>query len=118
MSDFVVVGLLACGLGVWVALPLLRKANLDTVMDDMGPTPVEGWVDTVEEKHSIYRSILDLELDHNLGKLEENEYLRMRKESEAEALAVIAATSLEGDPVDQILEQEIREARERLRRNK
>lgn len=112
-----VVGLLAFGLGVWVALPLLRKANLNTV-DDTGPTPVEGWVDTVEEKHSIYRSILDLELDHNLGKLEENEYVRMRRESEAEALAVIAATSLEGDPVDEILEQEIREARERLRRNK
>ncbi len=116
MSEFVVVGLLASALAVWIALPLLRKATMDAVLEETGL--MEGPGDTVEEKHSIYRSILDLELDHNLGKLEEHEYLRMRRQSEAEALAVIAATSLDGEPADEILEQEIREARERLRRNK
>ena len=113
-----VVGLVVSVLAAWIALPLLAKGTPKTVLDDAGPEFVEGTATSVEEKHSIYRSILDLELDHNLGKLDQDEYLRMRRESEAEALAVIAATSLEGESVDEILEQEIREARERLRRNK
>ncbi|HEX2259559.1 MAG TPA: hypothetical protein VHJ40_07435 [Actinomycetota bacterium] len=114
MSEFVVVGLVAFALAAWIALPLLTRGTPDAV----GPQLTPGTGATVEEKHSIYRSILDLELDHSLGKLDQDEYLRMRSESEAEALAVIAATSLEGESVDDILEQEIREARERLRRNK
>lgn len=118
MSEFVVVGLVASALAAWIALPLLTRGTPDSVLDAVEPQLTPGTGATVEEKHSIYRSILDLELDHSLGKLDQDEYLRMRSESEAEALAVIAATSLEGESVDEILEQEIREARERLRRNK
>jgi hypothetical protein len=118
MSEFVVVGLVASALAFWIALPLLRKAPQGPLLQGTELSLPDGSGDAVEEKHSIYRSMLDLELDHNLGKLDEAEYVRMRKESEAEALAVISATSPEGEPVDEILEQEILQARERLRRNK
>jgi hypothetical protein len=117
MSEAALVGLLTAALAVWIALPLLRRRPLENVWEDGRRDIEEGPDKAVEEKYSIYRSILDLELDHNLGKLREDEYLRMRKESEAEALAVIAATPLESQPAE-ILEQEIREARERLRRRK
>jgi hypothetical protein len=117
MSEPVLVGLLATALLVWIALPLLRRSPLDRV-GEKGRFLPEGPTTSVEEKHSIYRSMLDLELDHNLGKLEEHEYLRMRKESEAEALAVIAASVTEGESIDEALEREIREARDRLRQSK
>ena len=71
----------------------------------------------LESKHSVYRSILDLELEHRLGKLGDDEYRQMRAQGEAEALRLIAESQLQepGRSHDEILEEEIREARRRLR---
>ncbi|MDQ4148447.1 MAG: hypothetical protein M3164_00380 [Actinomycetota bacterium] len=109
------VGLAVLVLGIWIALPLLRRRKgRDEAYEEVD----EAMERLVESKHSVYRSILDLELEHKLGKLDDNEYRQMRAQSEAEALELIALSEpSEGGarPYEEILEEEIREARRRLR---
>lgn len=75
--------LLAGGL-VWVLRPLRHPARHVKAADDA------AWRELVETKHALYRSILDLEFDQAVGKVSDADYVYLRGQQEAEALAVLA----------------------------
>ena len=105
-------------LGTWVVRPLAGRRR--------GPTPPPDTrrAELLEAKHAVYRSILDLELDHQLGKVAPGDYQELRHEHEEEALGLLRelddeSVSLPGEvsgdgagPLD-VLEREIAEARRR-----
>ncbi|HEX2053353.1 MAG TPA: hypothetical protein VHJ78_06485 [Actinomycetota bacterium] len=112
MTEQVLVALLALVLAVWIARPLLGR--LKPV-----PRPADRrTADLLEAKQSVYRSIVDLELDHEMGKLEQDDYVQLRQQSKAEALDILRQldTGLSPESEQATLEDEIRAARERMRK--
>lgn len=113
MREQVLVALVALAALTWIVTPLLgRRRALNRPGDD------RRTADLLEEKQSVYRSILDLELDHELGKMGNEDYRQLRQQSKAEALGIIR--ELEGEAPEETeqatLEEEIRAARARLRK--
>lgn len=113
MREQVLVALVTLGTLAWMARPLLgRRRELK------GPGDDRRTADLLEEKQSVYRSIMDLELDHEMGKMGNEDYRQLRQQSKAEALGIIR--ELEGDASEETgqatLEEEIRAARARLRK--
>ena len=52
-----------------------------------------------EQREQIYATIKELEFDHQLGKLLEADYLRLREEMEGQALAILHdLDQLDGGP--------------------
>jgi hypothetical protein len=99
-------------LAAWILFPLLSRRP------PAGPEPDDDRLGRLlETKHAVYRSILDLELDRSLGKVSEADYLVMRRQHEAEALAVLREMDemAGAGSLEDVLEREIAEARERLR---
>ena len=113
MREQAVVGLIALGALIWMVRPLLERRRALR-----GPAEDRRTADLLEEKQSVYRSILDLEMDHEMGKMGSQDYLQLRQQSKAEALGIIR--ELEGSAGDEneqdTLEEEIRAARARLRK--
>ena len=100
------------GLALWILGPLRGPSRR------MGEEGDSRWKELVDAKHAIYRSILDLEFDRAVAKVSEEDYTVLRRQQEAEALAVLAemdalASTTEASP--DTLEAEIAAARERLR---
>lgn len=94
---------------VWIGLPLASPKPPEI-------SPNGHQVDAlIEFKEGIYRSILDLEFDHQMGKVSEDDYAAMRREAEASALNILKELD-SGAQVGDELEREIAAARERLRR--
>lgn len=113
MIEQVLVGLLVAAAAGWIVRPLLgRRRHL------AGPPEDRRTADLLEEKQSVYRSILDLELDHEMGKMGEDDYHLLRRQSKSEALGIIR--ELEGEAAEEseqaTLEEEIAAARARLRK--
>lgn len=116
MTETLLVAALAVAMVVWILQPLFSGAS---------PAP-EGTAgdaeldDLMEAKGSVYRTIIDMEMDFKMGKLERSQYERMRSESKAEALELIrkidAADGAGEDPEELTLEQEIEQVRARLRK--
>jgi len=105
--------ILAIGLvlviAVWIGLPL-NNPKQPQISSNGHHADV-----LIESKEGIYRSILDLEFDHQQGKVSDDDYAAMRGESEAAALTILK--ELDSDArADDTLEQEIAAARERLKR--
>jgi hypothetical protein len=99
-------------LAVWVLMPMTGRSR--TAMPES-----DGRIDDlIEAKQSVYRSMIDLELDHELGKLEPDDYARLRQEAKKEALGLIRRIegARGGTDDEMALEEEIRAARARLRR--
>lgn len=98
------------GLAAWIIMPLLGKKTAAPVHDHQVS-------DLIDAKQSVYRSLIDLELDHELGKLAPDDYARLRAQGKQEALDLIR--QIEGaapDDSDEVtLEAEIKAARARLR---
>ena len=112
MIEQAIVGMAALGLAVWVLLPIAGRSRRSIPVQD-------GRIgDLIEAKHSVYRSLIDLELDRELGKLEPEDYARLRQEAKREALDLIHQIEGQapGPDEDATLEEEIRTARARLRR--
>ena len=113
MMERIAVGLIVLAAAGWIVRPLLgRRRAL------RGPAEDRHTADLLEEKSSVYRSILDLELDHEMGKMDNEDYVRLRQQSKAEALGIIR--ELEGEAGAEseqaTLEAEIQAARARLRK--
>ncbi len=111
MTEQAIVALPPIGLAVWVLRPAIgaRRTTMPSSDGRIG--------DLIEEKQSVYRSLIDLELDHELGKLEPDDYDRLRREAKAEALDLIRQIEGAAPSTDDVtLEEEIRAARARLRR--
>ena len=109
----VLVGLVVAAAVGWIVRPLLGRRR-----DLAGPPEDRHTADLLEEKQSVYRSILDLELDHEMGKMGEDDYQQLRQQSKTEALGIIR--ELEGEAAEEAeqatLEEEIAAARARLRK--
>ncbi len=112
MTEQVLVTLLALVLAAWIGRPLLDRRRAPERPADLRTA------DLLEAKQGVYRSIIDLEMDHELGKIDNSDYLELKRQSKAEALGIIR--ELKGDGSDETeqatLEDEIRAARARLRR--
>jgi hypothetical protein len=118
------VGVVLAGLALWILQPLRRARP---VAPPGGVDDVK-WKELVDAKHAVYRSILDLEFDRSVGKVAEEDYGILRRQHEAEALALLhemdamtaAAAGASGAPPptggrEDTLEAEIAAARKRLR---
>ena len=70
-------------LGIWVLRPLLGRRR--------GPAepPDTHRAELLEAKHAVYRSILDLEFDHVVGKVAPADYEELRREHEQEAVGLL-----------------------------
>ncbi len=113
MTEQMVVALVALVLGGWIVRPLLERRR------GLGSPPVDRrTADLLEEKQSVYRSIVDLEMDHEMGKMEDDDYLQLRQQSKAEALGILHELGGKSSPESdqQTLEDEIRAARARMHR--
>ncbi|HEY8201448.1 MAG TPA: hypothetical protein VII47_08850 [Actinomycetota bacterium] len=108
----------AAALGIWVLRPLAGRRR--------GPVPPPDTrrAELLEAKYAVYRSILDLELDHQLGKVAPDDYQELRHEHEQEAIGLLRELDDEGAPLPgevsgsdagalDVLEREIAEARRR-----
>lgn len=109
----VIVALVVLAAAVWFLRPMLeRRKGLG------GPVADRRTEDLLEAKQSVYQSIVDLEMDHEMGKMGDENYLQLRQQSKAEALGIIRELEGEGAPDAEqaTLEEEIRAARARLRK--
>lgn len=115
MSEVLLVAAIAVALAAWVLQPLFAGSVAQAARADDPELD-----DLMESKGSVYRTIIDLEMDYKMGKLERAEYERMRSESKVEALDLIrridASTDAGEQPDELTLEQEIEQARARLRK--
>jgi hypothetical protein len=117
----VVVVLLAAA---WVIRPLLGRRRSPIQPADVHRSEL------VEAKHAVYRSILDLEFDREVGKVTPGDYDALRREHEEEAVGILraldeVAPAAAGDTSGQaggageealdVLEREISAARQRRR---
>lgn len=101
-------------LGIWVLKPLFGAGVSGE--EEVGANPeIE---DLMEAKGSVYRTIVDLEMDYKMGKLDRGDYERLRTQSKVEALDLIRRIEGARDPEtdEATLEQEIAQARARLQR--
>ncbi|HEX2180509.1 MAG TPA: hypothetical protein VHL54_13510 [Actinomycetota bacterium] len=112
MTESILVALLALTAAAWIARPLLGRRQPVAEPADLHTA------DLMEAKQGVYRSIIDLEIDHQLGKIDNSDYLELKRQSKAEALGILR--ELEGESSEeageQTLEDEIEAARARLRR--
>lgn len=95
----------------WILLPVLRRSS-PTI-----PTTSAFVEEMIEKKASIYRSILDLDLDLKLGKLSQADHRHMRDQLERDAIEILRKLDRSGlIDSEELVEREIAEARAALRR--
>lgn len=105
-------------LAAWIIKPLFGRRHAP----ESPPDPHAA--DLLEAKQSIYRSIVDLEMDLELGKISKEDYQHLKQEGKTEALGIIRelgpADEVQGPGMDAerlaTLEDEIRAARSRMRK--
>ena len=109
MIWFVISAALVAAAAGWIVSPLWSRGR--------SPIRADKSQELLEQRMAIYRSMLDLELDHSTGKVSDEDFAMLREEHESEALSIIHQdTDREGaepGPPD-LLEVEIAEARRRL----
>ena len=106
MIWFFISGVAVVACAAWVLLPWLTKGE-GTLLPDRS-------ADLLEQRMAIYRSMLDLELDHSTGKISDEDLIALREEHESEALELIRSDSAQTGSEPDLLELEIAEARRRL----
>ena len=95
----------------WTLLPILRRSSPSI------PTTSRLVEEMIEEKTTIYRSILDLDLDLRLGKVSEGDHRHMRNSLEFKAMEILRKLDRSGlIDSEELIEREIAEARDTLRR--
>lgn len=115
----VAAALLVVAAAAWVLRPLLGRRRASVPAADVERSEL------IEAKHSVYRSILDLEFDRAVGKVAPGDYEALRREHEEEAVGILRALDeapaagdggdgAAGDALD-VLEREIAAARQRRR---
>ena len=108
MIEYLIAGLAFAVLAAWVARPLFAPAPIRATEAD------ERLIELVEEKQAIYRSILDLDLDLEVGKISPEDHLAFRSRYEAEAARILKKIDLLEEENLDTIEAEIAEARKRL----
>lgn len=93
---------------VFVGWPLIRRQP-DT------PATRSRQSDPAEQRTQIYRELIELELDHRIGKLTAADYHEQSEAMLGRAAALIVAEDIQVHTVDDQLEREIRAMRAALR---
>jgi hypothetical protein len=116
MTASVLVVAAVAALGIWILRPLLGRRRGPAAMPDTHRAEL------LEAKHAVYRSILDLEFDHQVGKVAPADYEELLHEHEREAIGLLREldeTGTAGGDADadvealDVLEREIAAARRR-----
>ena len=92
-----------------VARPFLRRT---TAAVDGAPDPAQ---DTRSEREALYREMAALEMEHEMGQIDSEEYEERLQEHRLQAAALLQAQEAheaEAASLDRALEERIREARE------
>jgi hypothetical protein len=97
----------AIGFVVW---PLFRT---EQSADERAPEA--GGLSGITSRREIYREVLDLELDHRVGKLSDEDYRALSEASLARATALVAEEERQIEAADIRVEQEIAAMRQALR---
>ncbi|MCA1840736.1 MAG: hypothetical protein ABR507_04770 [Actinomycetota bacterium] len=105
--------LLIVGLGLWVMRPFASRRQRRDPEENTS-------VALLDAKQAVYRSLVDLELDHKLGKVSDGDHADLRREHEHEAIEIIRQLDADASDValEDRLEEEISEARRRLNRGR
>lgn len=113
MIEQMAVGLVSLAMAAWIVRPLLERRRALS-----SPPADRRTAELLEDKQSVYRSIVDLELDHEMGKMDDDDYLQLKQQSKAEALGILRELGGDSseDLANQTLEDEIRAARARMRK--
>jgi hypothetical protein len=74
------------GAGYWVCYPLLMPRKFDSPAE---PKSEDFLGDLKIEKEEIYSAIKEMELDHKMGKLSEDDYLNLREKYSAKAIGTL-----------------------------
>lgn len=113
MIEVIVVFIAAGALAVWALAPLFGPPSGDA-------SPANERLNSlIESKQAVYRSILDLEFDHQVGKVAPADYRDLRREHEQEAVDLLRRLDESGSgetDVADLLEREISAARHRRKR--
>jgi rRNA maturation endonuclease Nob1 len=80
--DLAIIGM-GLGAGYWVGYPLLRPRNLGSPSKSASGNSLR---ELKVEREEIYSAIREMELDHKMGKLSEEDYLGLREKYKAKAL--------------------------------
>ena len=108
-----VVVILALG---FVMLPLLRRRVPGRLGVADAPSPADDpRVAGPADRREIYRQILDLDLDHRVGKLDDADYRELSEACLARAAALLAEEERDTAAADERVEREIAAMREALR---
>jgi hypothetical protein len=85
---------LSLGAGYWVGYPLLKPRKFDSPAESTSEDSLGG---LKIEKEEIYSAIKEMELDHKMGKISEEDYLDLRGKYRAKAIgSLMRADELEG----------------------
>ena len=105
MSSVIVLVLVCCGIA-YVMVPLFRR------VEEKGST--SALQSARERKARALESILDLEADHEIGKLTADEFAILRSEQEQDAVQAMRELDVLEAAAGDELEREIAQIRERL----
>jgi cytochrome c-type biogenesis protein CcmI len=100
--------LLVVAVVAFVALPLVRRTGGSA-------TTVPSAPESAEERTTIYRELIELELDHRIGKIAEADFHEQRDGLLARAAALIAVEDAAVSTADDQIEREIAATRAALR---
>ena len=106
--EYVLGALVVVAVLAFVVWPLLRGRRADAVSAAVS--------DPAQSRAEIYRELLELELDHKVGKIAAADYQDLSDALLARAAALITLEDAESTAADAALESEIAEARKALRR--
>jgi hypothetical protein len=108
-----VVVILALG---FVMLPLLRRRAPGRLEVTDPPSPADDpRVAGPADRREIYRQILDLDLDHRVGKLDDADYRELSEACLARAASLLAEEERDTAAADERVEREIAAMRQALR---
>jgi hypothetical protein len=71
------------GAGYWVGYPLLRPRKFDSPSE---PTSEDSLRDLNIKKEEIYSAIKEMEFDHKMGKLSQEDYLNLKEKYKTRAI--------------------------------
>jgi hypothetical protein len=104
--EFATAGLVVAAVLIFVVLPLVRRGG--PVRDVAEPSTA-----TAERRAAIYRELLEVELDHHVGKVADEDFREQSDALLARAAALITEEDAQASANDE-LEQEIAAMRETL----
>lgn len=105
--EYLLGGIVVLAALAFVALPLLRSQRSVEVTDAV-PT-------LAEQRAEVYRELLELELDHRIGKLDSADFQAQNEILIARAASLIGAEDEAAQRVDEQIEREIAAQRAALR---